>query len=92
MGGSTLATGLALWHLRSLNCCTAFKTSLAHLRKWTGLSEKSTRNGLHQLEARGLVFVSRQDGRSPVITLVEQVPSSRAKTSQSIPVPGTKSH
>lgn len=68
-GHSALFTGLAIWHLRALNKSTTFKASLGQLRKWTGLSEKSTRHGLHRLEQAQLVSVDRANGQSPNITL-----------------------
>jgi len=68
-GGSALATGLAVWHLRSLNRNLTFKASLGLLRKYTGLSEKATRDGLHRLEAGGLLTATRPAGQSPTITL-----------------------
>lgn len=71
LGESAVATGLAIWHLRALRTNSTFVASLYQLRKWTGLSEKATRGGLHRLEAGGLVRVDRPAGRSPVITLLE---------------------
>jgi len=68
-GGSALATSLAVWHLRSLGRSLTFKASLGQLSKWTRLSEKATRDGLHRLEAAGLVTVARPAGQSPQITL-----------------------
>jgi hypothetical protein len=71
LGESALATGLAVWHLRALNKKMTFEASLNKLRKWTGLSEKSTRNGLHRLESAGLLEVERPQGKNPSITLVD---------------------
>ncbi len=71
LGGSALATGLAVWHLRTLTKSLTFKASLGQLRKWTGLTERSTRAGLHKLEGTGLVTVERPAGQSPIITLHE---------------------
>lgn len=72
LGAGTLATGLAVWHLRALNKSETFTASLYQLRKWTGLSEKVTRQGLHRLEAATLVMVERPRGRSPKITLLHK--------------------
>ena len=71
LGHGALATGLAIWHLRALNKSLTFKASLRQLRKWSGISEKMTRIGLHKLEGAGLVRVVRVPGQSPTITLVE---------------------
>ena len=70
LGSGALATGLAVWHLKALNKSSKFRASLNQLRKWTGLSQKVTRDGLHRLEEAGLVLVDRPKGRSPTITLV----------------------
>jgi hypothetical protein len=70
LGSGALPTGLAIWHLRTLNKKVTFKASLNQLRKWTGLSEKVTREGVHRLEAAELVKVERRDGQSLVITLL----------------------
>ena len=71
LGGSALATALTIWHLRALNKSLTFKASLGQLRKWTGLTEKSTRASLRKLEGAGLVAVERPVGQSPVITIIE---------------------
>jgi len=71
LGGSALATALAIWHLRALNKSLTFRASLGQLRKWTGLTEKSTRASLCKLEGAGLVAVERPVGQSPVITIIE---------------------
>ncbi|MCB1130611.1 MAG: hypothetical protein KDN05_05735 [Verrucomicrobiae bacterium] len=47
-----------------------FKASLGQLQKWTGLSEKSTREGVRRLEEHGLIAVKRPSGQSLVISLV----------------------
>ena len=75
LGSGALPTGLAVWHLRALNQTTTFKASLNQLRKWTRLSEKVTREGVHRLEGSGLIKADRPDGQSLVITLIEDVPA-----------------
>ena len=75
LGGSALYTGLAVWHLRALGKNTTFRASLSDLRRWTKLSEKATRNGLHALETGGLISVDRPTGRKPVINLIESCPA-----------------
>lgn len=71
LGGGALATGLAIWHLRALNGSHRFNASLRRLRNWSGLTERSTRTGLHRLEGAELVKVFRAAGKSPEITIIQ---------------------
>jgi len=76
LGGSALATGLAIHHLRSVKKCETVKTNLRTLGKVTGLSNKAIRNGLHELERANLVLVIRPQGCNPIIGIICGVPSS----------------
>lgn len=85
LGGGSLPTGLALWHLRTLNRSHSIGASLKQLCKITGLSEKVTREGLHRLENVGLIEVHRPPGRKPTITLGDHAPGCPPQTHQAEP-------
>lgn len=71
-GGSTLAVGLALWHLRALQRTTSVRASLRNIASITGISVGAARRGLHALEGKGLISADRQPGRKPLVTLHER--------------------
>lgn len=85
LGDSAVATGLAIWHLRALTGNLTFKASLSQLRRWTGLSEKATRAGLHRLEKASLAAVDRPAGKSPQVTLVERPADAHTQSSDKLP-------
>lgn len=68
--GSGLKVAIAIWYLSGLNRqAKTIKLSSSVLAKM-GVKRHAGYRGLEALENAGLVRVERQDGRSPMVTLI----------------------
>jgi hypothetical protein len=68
--GSCVAVGLLVWHQSNLRKRRTFTFCLVR-GEALNVSEKATRAALHQLEAAGLVAITRKPGRGLEVTLLE---------------------
>jgi len=66
--GKSLHVALAIWHLAGLTRSDVVRMSHAALRRF-GVGRDAARVGLRRLESASLVFVNRQPGRSPVVSI-----------------------
>ena len=69
LGVTPLWVGLCLWHLRGLRRLDSFAVSNIMARDW-GVQPDAKRRALVVLERAGLISVTRDTRRSPVVTLV----------------------
>jgi|APMI01.1.fsa_nt_gi hypothetical protein len=67
--GKTLHLALAIWYLAGLNRRTDNLMLSPKVVRSFGLSRDAQYDGLHRLEAQGLILVSRQPGQAPRVTL-----------------------
>lgn len=67
--GKTLHLALAVWYLAGLNRRTDNLMLSPKVVHSFGLSRDAQYDGLHRLEAQGLILVRRQPGQAPRVTL-----------------------
>lgn len=67
--GRALHVGIALWLERGMTGADAVRLSYARLKDM-GVDRHAGRRGLAELERLGLVSVARNQGRSPVVTIL----------------------
>ena len=80
LSGKALAVGLALWFLHGVKKRWTVRLTRATLRR-LGVGRKPGYAGLEKLEAAGLVRVTRQRGKSPVVTICTRRPTEQAPVS-----------
>lgn len=67
--GKTLNLALAIWYLAGLNRRTDNLTLSPKVVRSFGVSRDAQYDGLHRLEAQGLIQVCRRPGQAPRVTL-----------------------
>lgn len=67
--GKTLHLALAIWYLAGLNRRTDNLMLSPKVVRSFGVSRDAQYDGLHRLEAQGLILVSRRPGQAPRVTL-----------------------
>jgi DNA-binding transcriptional ArsR family regulator len=70
--GKALPISLCIWFLKWVNGGNTVKLSYKLLKEF-GVSRSSSYRGLKSLEDAGLVTVEQHSGRSPIVTLKDQV-------------------
>lgn len=70
--GKSCAVMVAALHLAGMCRSRQVRLPYSLLAKW-GVSKAATRRGLLHLESAGFVTVDRHIGRSPVVTILEEV-------------------
>ena len=66
----TLHLALAIWYLAGLNRRTDNLMLSPKVVRSFGVSRDAQYDGLHRLEAQGLILVSRRPGQAPHVTLL----------------------
>ena len=71
--GRALHVGVLVWHLQALK--KSSKVSFSYKMANTfGVKRDASRRGLENLKKAGLIEVDRRQGRSPVVTLLNDTP------------------
>jgi hypothetical protein len=73
MSGKTIMAALAIWFQSGMHGRHNFKLTTSGLQRF-GVDRKAKDRALAALEEAGLITVTRQRGRNPLITLVTKQP------------------
>ena len=79
LGVKALLVGLALWHLKKLRQADTFTVSNLMLQEW-GVEPDAKSRALRALERAGLIRVERRGKRSPLVSVVVGVTTSKPDT------------
>lgn len=74
LGVTPLWLALGLWYLKGLRKADTFVLSNRQVSEW-GIEPDAKSRALRKLEAAGLVSVERRERRSPLVTILANIPT-----------------